>query len=122
VSLPAEPLFDIPERTVEIARAAFPKGNICIQMRDELGNFCQDEQFIDLFSHAGQPALTPCRLALVSVMPFAENLTHRQERPRDDFLRQTFTLLTFCVTLMIVAMVAIASSPLPVRTQIENLH
>ena len=29
---------DIPEETVRVAKAAFPKGNLYIQMRDELGN------------------------------------------------------------------------------------
>ena len=70
--------FEIPELTVEIARAAFPKGNVYMQMRDELGIFYADEHFIDLFSSTGQPAIAPWRLALVTVMQFAENLTDRQ--------------------------------------------
>ena len=78
MSLQAEPIFDVPELTAEIARAAFPKGNIYMQMRDELGVFYKDDQFADLFSHTGQPALAPWRLALVTVMQFAENLTDRQ--------------------------------------------
>ena len=78
MSLQAEPIFDVPELTAEIARAAFPKGNIYMQMRDDLGVFYNDEEFADLFSHTGQPALAPWRLALVTVMQFAENLTDRQ--------------------------------------------
>jgi transposase len=78
MSLQAEPLFDIPELTAEIAQAAFPKGNIYMQMRDNLGVFFDDEQFTDLFSHTGQPAIAPWRLALVTIMQFAENLTDRQ--------------------------------------------
>ncbi len=78
MSLQAEPIFDVPELTAEIARAAFPKGNIYMQMRDELGVFYKDDQFADLFSHTGQPALAPWRLALVTVMQFVENLTDRQ--------------------------------------------
>lgn len=78
MSLQAEPIFDVPDHTARIARAAFPKGNIYMQMRDELGVFYDDEQFTDLFSHTGQPAISPWRLALVTVMQFAENLTDRQ--------------------------------------------
>lgn len=78
MSLPGEPIFDIPELTVEIAKAAFPTGNIYMQMRDELGVFYDDKQFTGLFSHTGQPAIAPWRLALVTVMQFAENLTDRQ--------------------------------------------
>ena len=47
-------------------------------MRDEMGVFFSDEQFADLFSPRGQPALSPCRLALVTIMQYAENLTDRQ--------------------------------------------
>lgn len=78
MSLQTQPLFDIPELTAEITRAAFPKGNIYMQMRDELGVFYDNEQFTALFSHTGQPAIAPWRLALVTVMQFAENLTDRQ--------------------------------------------
>jgi transposase len=69
---------DIPEATVEIAKAAFRKGNRYIQMRDELGTLFSDEQFIDLFPNVGKLAESPWRLALVTVMQFAENLTDRQ--------------------------------------------
>lgn len=49
-----------------------------MQMRDELGVFYDNEQFNDLFSHTGQPAIAAWRLALVTVIQFAENLTDRQ--------------------------------------------
>jgi transposase len=70
--------FDIPELTAEVARAAFPKGNPYMTMRDELGTIFTDEQFSDLFSNLGQPAIFPWQLALITVMQFAENLTDRQ--------------------------------------------
>jgi transposase len=78
MSLKPEMSLEIPELTVRIARAAFPKGNVYMRMRDELGVFYDDQQFAHLFSHTGQPAETPWRLALVTVMQFAENLTDRQ--------------------------------------------
>ncbi len=69
---------DVPEETVKVAKAAFRKGNRYMQMRDELGTLFSDEQFKDLFPKVGQVAEAPWRLALVTVMQFAENLTDRQ--------------------------------------------
>src|SRR5690606_21119593 len=69
---------DVPEETVKVAKAAFRKGNRYMQMRDELGTLFSDEQFEDLFPNVGQLAASPWRLALVTVMQFAENLTDRQ--------------------------------------------
>lgn len=69
---------DVPEATVQVAQAAFRKGNRYMQMRDELGSLFHDEQFVDLFPNVGQLAEAPWRLALVTVMQFAENLTNRQ--------------------------------------------
>jgi transposase len=68
----------IPEETVRIAHAAFPKGNVFMQMRDALGSLYSDVQFAGLFSHTGQPAEEPARLALVLVMQFTEGLSDRQ--------------------------------------------
>jgi len=68
----------IPEETVRVAKAAFPKGNVYIKMRDELGVLYQDSQFADLFPTHGQMALSPGVLALVTVMQFAEGLSDRQ--------------------------------------------
>jgi transposase len=78
MSLQAQPIPPIPELTIRIARAAFRKGNVYMQMRDLLGTFFTDDQFADLYPTDGQPAYAPWRLALVSVMQFAENLTDRQ--------------------------------------------
>jgi len=78
MSLQHRPKSEVPEETEEVTRAAFPKGNIYIRMRDKLGVFFSDEQFASLFSQRGQPAISPWRLALVSVMQFVENLSDRQ--------------------------------------------
>ena len=69
---------DIPEETCRVAKAAFPQDNLYIQMRDALGTIYTDEQFADLYPNVGQLAEAPWRLALVTVMQFAENLTDRQ--------------------------------------------
>lgn len=68
----------VPEETARIARAAFPQGNIYIRLRDELGPIYEDEAFTNLFAIRGRPAEAPWRLALVTVMQFAENLSDRQ--------------------------------------------
>jgi len=73
-----EPNNNIPEETIRVARAAFPKGNVYMQMRDELGMLYEDEAFKNVFSRMGQPAIAPWRLAWVTVMQFAEGLTDRQ--------------------------------------------
>ena len=78
MSLKPKAIQPIPEETQKVARAAFPNGNAYMQMRDELGVFYNDEQFADLFPSRGQPALCPWRLALVTIMQFAENLPDRQ--------------------------------------------
>jgi transposase len=60
-----------------------------MRMRDELGVIYQDEAFAHLFSHTGQPAEAPWRLALVTIMQFADGLSDRQAadavRGRIDF-------------------------------------
>ena len=78
MSLKPRPTGPIPEMTRRVAQAAFPKGNVYMTMRDQLGTFFEDEQFADLFPRRGQPAEAPWRLALVTVMQFAENLSDRQ--------------------------------------------
>ncbi|MBC6952414.1 transposase, partial [candidate division KSB1 bacterium] len=78
MSLQPQAIPPIPNLTSQVAHAAFRKGNAYMQMRDVLGTFFTDDQFTDLYPADGQPAYAPWRLALVSVMQFAENLTDRQ--------------------------------------------
>ncbi len=78
MSLHPEPIGPIPEETARVARAAFPKGTAYTRMREELGAIFEDEDFAELFSRRGQPALAPWKLALVTVMQFAENLPDRR--------------------------------------------
>lgn len=78
MSLHPLPDLSIPEETKRIAQAAFPKGNTYMRMRDELGPIYTDEQFAEIFSTRGQPATSPARLALVTIMQFAEGLSDRQ--------------------------------------------
>lgn len=78
MSLQPGPAQDIPEETRRIAQAAFPNGNLYVRLRDELGTLYTDQQFTELFPKLGQPAEAPGRLALVTVMQFAEGLSDRQ--------------------------------------------
>jgi transposase len=64
--------------TARVARAAFPKGNPYLRLRDELGPVFPDAGFADLYPRRGQPALPPWKLALVTVMQFAGDLSDRQ--------------------------------------------
>lgn len=66
---------NIPEETMHIARAAFPKGNGYMQMRDEFGTLYEDKALRNIFSRTGQPGIAPWRLIWVTVMQFAEGLT-----------------------------------------------
>jgi transposase len=70
--------FSIPEETVRVARAAFPRGNLYLKMRDALGPIYQDQAFAHLFPHNGRPVEAPWRLALITIMQFMEELPDRQ--------------------------------------------
>lgn len=78
MTLQPQPVQPVPEETAKVARAAFPKGNVYLQLRDELGNIYDDEFFAELYPNDGQPAASPWRLALVTALQFAENLPDRQ--------------------------------------------
>jgi transposase len=67
----------VPEETIRVARAAFPRGNVFMRMRDELGTIYHEHLFAHLFPARGQPAEAPWRLALTTVRP-AEGLSDRQ--------------------------------------------
>jgi transposase len=65
----------VPDETRRVARAAFPKGNVYIRMRDALGAIYHDQLVAPLFPMRGQPAASPWRLALATIMQFAEGLS-----------------------------------------------
>jgi transposase len=78
MSLRPIPCRDVPAATAAIARAAFPHGSPYLRLRDHLGTIFTDAQFASLFAPCGQPAECPWRLALVSLLQFAENLSDRR--------------------------------------------
>ncbi len=78
MSLKPQSAYTVPKETIRIARAIYPKGNIYMNLYDTFGTLFDDKDFTDLFSHEGQPALSPVRLALVCILQFVEGLTDRQ--------------------------------------------
>ena len=59
MTLQPQNTFSIPEETVRVARSAFPKGNLYMNMRDTLGTIYQDQAFAHLFPENGRPAEAP---------------------------------------------------------------
>jgi hypothetical protein len=49
-----------------------------MEVADRLGTISPDTQSAALFPTRGQPAEAPARLALVTILPFAEGLSDRQ--------------------------------------------
>ena len=78
MSMKPQEISPVPEETARVARAANPKGNLYMHLRDELGSIYQDQMLVDLFPRRGQPAEAPWRLALVTVMQYMEGLSDRQ--------------------------------------------
>jgi len=72
MSLQPMEIAPVPDETARVARAAFPKGNVWLSLRNELGTIYCDELFADLYPRRGQPAGAPWRVALVLVMEFAD--------------------------------------------------
>jgi len=61
MSLRFEESESIPEKTVRVARAAVPKGNRSIEMRDVLGQIYDDVSFAPLFSRVEASGFRPHR-------------------------------------------------------------
>lgn len=78
MSLDPQTHYPIPEDTQRVARAAFPKGNLYMRMRDELGEIYPDASFAELFPGRGQKAESPGGLAWVTVLQFSEGMSDRQ--------------------------------------------
>jgi transposase len=75
MSLHPQPIAPVPAET---ARAAFPGGNPYLALRDEPGTIFADDDFAALYPRRGRPAEAPWRLALVTVLQFAEGLSDRR--------------------------------------------
>jgi transposase len=78
MSLQPQDWSSIPIETVRVARAIFPDGSPAMQIRDEVGVLFEDQALAALFPSRGQPAFSPSRLLLVTILQFMEGLTDRQ--------------------------------------------
>jgi len=78
MSLRPQPVGPVPRETARVARAAFPAGHPYLRLADELGALFTDALFAGVYSPHGRPVLAPWRLALVTVLQFAEGLSDRQ--------------------------------------------
>src|SRR5215510_2323024 len=77
MSLQPKPRYEAPEETARVARAALPQGTLCTRIYDALGTIFQDAEFVSIFPPQGQPAEAPVRLALATILQFAEGLSDR---------------------------------------------
>jgi transposase len=68
----------VPVETARVAWAASPKGTPAMVIRDRLQDLFVDDDFVEWFPVDGRRGVSPARLALVSVLQYAENLTDRQ--------------------------------------------
>ena len=82
MSLKAKAIPEIPAETYRVAKVAFSKGNPSMTMRDVFGAIYDDELVEDMYPLHGQPALSAWRLALITIMQFAEGLSDRQAANR----------------------------------------
>jgi transposase len=55
MSLHPQTEYVVPVETAKVAKAIFPKGNLCITMADAFSSFLSDQDFSALFSSQGQP-------------------------------------------------------------------
>jgi hypothetical protein len=79
MTLRPQPLPPVPEATVVAVQAAFPKGNLYVDLRAEFGTLYDDQLFADLYPPSGRPVeVAPWRLALIVVMQYIEGLTDCQ--------------------------------------------
>lgn len=67
-----------PGRNGSSRPSCLPKGNRYIRMYDTLGIMFHDQDLAALFSSTGQPAKAPVRVALATILQFAERLSDRQ--------------------------------------------
>lgn len=79
MSLQSQPPKQIPSDTARVALAVYPKGNLYMQVFDELGpDLFTQEQFAEFYAKRGQPGYSPVQLTVVTLLQFAENLSDRQ--------------------------------------------
>ena len=75
----SESIPPVPKATAAAVKAAFPKGNVYVDLHEELGSIYRDDLFADFYTNRGHPVeIAPWRLAMATVMQYMEGLTDRQ--------------------------------------------
>lgn len=78
MSLHPQAQYVVPPETAKVAHAIFPTDNSCVTMAATLHEFFSDQNFNILYPDRGQPAVSPMRLALATLLQYLEGLTDRQ--------------------------------------------
>jgi transposase len=80
MSMRPQPWPEPNEEIAAVVRVMYPGGKVPlpVAIRDQLGELFTDEEFAAAFAARGKPGCSPGRLALVTVLQMAENLTDRQ--------------------------------------------
>jgi len=68
MSMQPQPWPDVPELTARVARSSFPKGNLAMRIREELGEVYADARFAAAFGARGRPGISPGQLMMASVL------------------------------------------------------
>ena len=68
----------VPTDTAQLAQRLFEQDHYCMVLREKLGVVYEDEAFATLFSSQGQPAVSPARLAMTTILQYMEGLSDRQ--------------------------------------------
>jgi len=73
--------WEVPQVTVKVARASFPRGNVYMKMYDQLGTLYKDKDFVDVFPvRCGQSAISPARLALITICIYRGTIVMEKKR------------------------------------------
>ena len=75
--LKPKPLPPIPEETCRIAHRIYPADHLMRRIGEEYADVLHDQDFADLYSATGQPALSPALLALVTILQANEHCSDR---------------------------------------------
>jgi transposase len=78
MSLKPHPLGPIPEETRKLGEQLLAEDDVMRMIGDKFAEIVKDQDFATMYSHTGQPALSPARLALVSVLQAVEHISDRQ--------------------------------------------
>jgi transposase len=75
--LKPQPLGPIPEETLNLGHTLLDEDNLYRKIGDEYAELIKDEDFASMYSNTGQPAYSPARLSLVTVLQAMEHLSDR---------------------------------------------